>query len=88
MPVKQGSGIRNPGRFLARGKRPPEWFAPASMPASRLKISRPCPCRAMAKLKRDPVREERIHEEIIVDAYGPGPHHGCPALSANCHRPE
>ena len=26
----------------------------------------------MAKLKRDPVREERIHEEVIVDAYGPG----------------
>jgi hypothetical protein len=25
----------------------------------------------MAKPKRDPVREERIHEEIIVDAYGP-----------------
>ena len=25
----------------------------------------------MAKSKRDPVREERIHEEIIVDAYGP-----------------
>ena len=101
----------------------------------------------MAKPKRDPVREERIHEEIIVDAYGPeeqamgwyyyledkihfpfqakciaskvtsplrkgesvevqgsgarrhllrrharadpvaGPHHGCPALPTNCHRP-
>ncbi|MGA8669812.1 MAG: calcium-binding protein, partial [Terracidiphilus sp.] len=25
----------------------------------------------MAKSKRDPVREERIHEEIIVDANGP-----------------
>ena len=25
----------------------------------------------MAKPKRDPAREERIHEEIIVDAYGP-----------------
>jgi hypothetical protein len=25
----------------------------------------------MAKPKRDLVREERIHEEIIVDAYGP-----------------
>lgn len=25
----------------------------------------------MAKPKRDPLREERIHEEIIVDAYGP-----------------
>jgi len=25
----------------------------------------------MTKPKRDPVREERIHEEIIVDAYGP-----------------
>jgi len=25
----------------------------------------------MAKSKRDPVREERIYEEIIVDAYGP-----------------
>ena len=25
----------------------------------------------MAQPKRDPVREERIHEEIIVDAYGP-----------------
>ena len=25
----------------------------------------------MAKLKRDPVRENRIHEEIIVDANGP-----------------
>ena len=25
----------------------------------------------MAKSKRDPVREERIPEEIIVDAYGP-----------------
>ena len=25
----------------------------------------------MAKSKRDPVREQRIHEEIIVDAYGP-----------------
>jgi Calcium binding len=25
----------------------------------------------MIKPKRDPVREERIHEEIIVDAYGP-----------------
>lgn len=25
----------------------------------------------MAKSKRDPVREERIHGEIIVDAYGP-----------------
>ena len=25
----------------------------------------------MARPKRDPVREERIHEEIIVDAYGP-----------------
>jgi hypothetical protein len=25
----------------------------------------------MAKPKRDPIREERIHEEIIVDAYGP-----------------
>jgi hypothetical protein len=25
----------------------------------------------MAQSKRDPVREERIHEEIIVDAYGP-----------------
>jgi calcium binding protein len=25
----------------------------------------------MAKSKRDPVREERIHEEITVDAYGP-----------------
>ena len=24
----------------------------------------------MAQSKRDPVREERIHEEIIVDAYG------------------
>ncbi len=24
----------------------------------------------MAKPKRDPIREERIHEEIIVDAYG------------------
>jgi hypothetical protein len=25
----------------------------------------------MAKPKRDHVREERIHEEVIVDAYGP-----------------
>jgi hypothetical protein len=25
----------------------------------------------MEKPKRDPAREERIHEEIIVDAYGP-----------------
>jgi hypothetical protein len=25
----------------------------------------------MAKPKRDPLREERIHEEIILDAYGP-----------------
>ena len=25
----------------------------------------------MAKPKRDPVREVRIHEEVIVDAYGP-----------------
>jgi hypothetical protein len=25
----------------------------------------------MAKPKRDPVREERIYEEVIVDAYGP-----------------
>jgi hypothetical protein len=25
----------------------------------------------MAKPKRDHIREERIHEEIIVDAYGP-----------------
>lgn len=25
----------------------------------------------MAKPKRDPVREERIHEEVIEDAYGP-----------------
>jgi Calcium binding len=25
----------------------------------------------MAKAKRDPVREERIHDEIMVDAYGP-----------------
>jgi hypothetical protein len=25
----------------------------------------------MAKSKRDPIREARIHEEIIVDAYGP-----------------
>jgi hypothetical protein len=25
----------------------------------------------MAKPKCDPVREERIHEEVIVDAYGP-----------------
>ncbi|MGH9432908.1 MAG: calcium-binding protein [Terriglobia bacterium] len=25
----------------------------------------------MAKRKRDPVREERIHHEIVVDAYGP-----------------
>jgi hypothetical protein len=25
----------------------------------------------MAKPKRDPVREERIHEEIVVDAHGP-----------------
>jgi hypothetical protein len=25
----------------------------------------------MAKPTRDPVREERIHEEVIVDAYGP-----------------
>jgi hypothetical protein len=25
----------------------------------------------MAKPKHDPVREERIHEEVIVDAYGP-----------------
>jgi hypothetical protein len=25
----------------------------------------------MTQPKRDPVREERIHEEIIVDAYGP-----------------
>jgi len=25
----------------------------------------------MAKPKRDPVREERIHNEIVVDAYGP-----------------
>jgi hypothetical protein len=25
----------------------------------------------MAKPKRDPVREERIHEEVIVDANGP-----------------
>jgi hypothetical protein len=25
----------------------------------------------MAKSKRDPVHDERIHEEIIVDAYGP-----------------
>ena len=24
----------------------------------------------MAKPKRDPIREERIHEQIIVDAYG------------------
>lgn len=26
---------------------------------------------AMPKPRRDPIREERIHEEIIVDAYGP-----------------
>jgi hypothetical protein len=25
----------------------------------------------MAKPKRDPVREDRIHNEAIVDAYGP-----------------
>jgi hypothetical protein len=25
----------------------------------------------MAKRKRDPVREERIHNEVVVDAYGP-----------------
>jgi len=25
----------------------------------------------MAKTKRDPVREERIHNEAVVDAYGP-----------------
>ena len=25
----------------------------------------------MPKLKRDPVREDRIHNEAIVDAYGP-----------------
>ena len=25
----------------------------------------------MAKRKRDPVREERIHNEAVVDAYGP-----------------
>ena len=25
----------------------------------------------MTKPKRDPIRENRIHEEIIVDAYGP-----------------
>jgi hypothetical protein len=25
----------------------------------------------MAKSKRDPVREERIHNEVVVDAYGP-----------------
>lgn len=25
----------------------------------------------MAKLKRDPIREDRIHNEAIVDAYGP-----------------
>ncbi len=25
----------------------------------------------MAKPKRDPVREERIHNEVVVDAYGP-----------------
>ncbi len=25
----------------------------------------------MAKSKRDPIREARIHEEIIVDAHGP-----------------
>jgi Calcium binding len=25
----------------------------------------------MAKLKRDPIREDRIHDEVIVDAYGP-----------------
>jgi hypothetical protein len=26
----------------------------------------------MAKPKRDPIREDRIHDEAIVDAYGPG----------------
>src|ERR1017187_67233 len=26
---------------------------------------------SMPKLKRDPVREDRIHDEAIVDAYGP-----------------
>jgi hypothetical protein len=25
----------------------------------------------MAKPQRDPVRDERIHEKVIVDAYGP-----------------
>ena len=25
----------------------------------------------MAKPKKDPVREERIHNEVVVDAYGP-----------------
>jgi hypothetical protein len=25
----------------------------------------------MAKPKRDPIREDRIHDEAIVDAYGP-----------------
>ena len=25
----------------------------------------------MAKRKRDPVREKRIHDEVVVDAYGP-----------------
>ena len=25
----------------------------------------------MAKRKRDPVREEQIHNEAVVDAYGP-----------------
>ena len=25
----------------------------------------------MAKLQRDPIRLERIHNEVVVDAYGP-----------------
>jgi hypothetical protein len=25
----------------------------------------------MRKLKKDPIREDRIHNEIVVDAYGP-----------------
>ena len=27
--------------------------------------------KAMAKPQRDPIREDRIHDEAIVDAYGP-----------------
>ena len=33
----------------------------------RMELSQP----AMGKSKKDPVREERIQNEIIVDAYGP-----------------